>query len=176
MLISESGRIVLIDDKSDEIEPVLTTLGKHGIPYMCFNGTPETLPDQPLKGIRFIFLDIELRGMEGQPDKTKASGAVARLKKIVSKDNGPYVIIFWTAHREIIDTVLDNCKTEGISPIAWRDLQKPVDGKYDIDKITERLREILGEIEAFQLYVEWENTVNNASKEFYIQENESDPF
>ena len=95
MNISESGRIVLIDDIRDEIEPVLNSLGNHGIPYIFFDGTQETLPKKPLEGIRFVFLDIKLRGMEGQDNKTIASGGVAILKKIISKDNGPYVIIFW---------------------------------------------------------------------------------
>jgi len=162
MLISESGRIVLIDDKRDEIEPVLITLGQYGIPYIYLDGTQETLPENPLKGIRFVFLDIELRGMEGQKDKTKASGVVAVLKKIISEDNGPYVIGFWTAHREVIIPVIENCKTEGISPVTWVDLEKMA----DVNKITERLQDKLKQIGAFQLYVEWENTVNNASKAF----------
>jgi len=162
MLISESGRIVLIDDKRDEIEPVLITLGQYGIPYIYLDGTQETLPENPLKGIRFVFLDIELRGMEGQKDKTKASGVVAVLKKIISEDNGPYVIGFWTAHREVIVPVIENCKTKGISPVTWVDLEKMA----DVNKITERLQDKLKQIGAFQLYVEWENTVNNASKAF----------
>jgi hypothetical protein len=162
MLISESGRIVLIDDKRKEIEPVLISLGKHGIPFLYFNGTQKTLPDKPLEGIRFVFLDIELRGMKGQSGKTKASGVVAVLKKIISKENGPYVIVFWTLHKEDIDTVLENCNTEKIPPVAWVDLEKPT----GIEKITGRLEQKLGELGAFQLYVEWENIVNKASKEF----------
>lgn len=162
MLISENGSIVLIDDERQEIEPLLITLGQYGFPYMYFDGTQETLPKEPLKGIRFVFLDIQLRGMEGQKDKTKASGVVAVLKKIISKDNGPYAIGFWTAHKEVIPPVLENCKTEGIPPVAYVDLEKPA----DLNRITDRLQEKLKQIGAFQLYVQWENTVNSASKEF----------
>jgi len=165
MLISENGRIVLIDDKRDEIEALLITLGQYGIPYIYLDGTQETLPEKPLKGIRFVFLDIELRGMEGQKNKTKASGVVAILKKIISEDNGPYVIGFWTAHKEVIPLVLENCKTGGISPVTWVDLEKLAD-VADVNKITERLQDKLKQIGAFKLYVEWENTVNNASKDF----------
>lgn len=165
MLISENGRIVLIDDKRDEIEALLITLGQYGIPYIYLDGTQETLPEKPLKGIRFVFLDIELRGMEGQKNKTKASGVVAILKKIISEDNGPYVIGFWTAHEEVIPLVLENCKTGGISPVTWVDLEKLAD-VADVNKITERLQDKLKQIGAFKLYVEWENTVNNASKDF----------
>lgn len=166
MLISENGKVVLIDDKGEEIEDVLTTLAKHGIPYMYFDGTPDKLPETPLIGIRFVFLDIELQGMKGQPNKTKASGAVARLKKIISKDNGPYVIIFWTGHQEVIPDILKNCTKEGISPVISFDLEKPLKGIYDIHKISERLENKLKDIGAFQLYVEWENNVNSASSQF----------
>jgi len=162
MLISESGRIVLIDDKKDEIEPVLNSIWSHGIPFLYFDGTQKTLPNKPLEGIRFVFLDIELRGMKGQPEKTKASGVVAVLKKIISKDNGPYVIIFWTQHEEAIRYVLENCNTEKIPPVASVDLEKPA----GFERISERLEQKLGELEAFQLYVEWENILNKASKEF----------
>ncbi len=162
MLISESGRIVLIDDKKDEIESLLNSIWSHGIPFLYFDGTQETLPNKPLEGIRFVFLDIELRGMKGQSAKTKASGVVAVLKKIISEDNGPYVIIFWTKHKEAIVPVIENCNTEKIPPVGWVDLEKP----EGIEKITERLEQKLGEIGAFQLYVSWENIVNNASKEF----------
>ena len=162
MLISENGGIVLIDDKREEIESVLTTLGQYGIPYIYLDGTQATLPQKPIRGIRFVFLDIELRGMEGQKDKTKASGVVAILKKIIPEDNGPYVIGFWTRHEEVIPYVLENCEKEGISPVTYVDLEKLA----DVDKITERLQEKLRQIGAFQLYVSWENIVNAASKEF----------
>ncbi len=162
MNISENGGIVLIDDKREEIESVLTTLGQYGIPYIYLDGTQATLPQKPIRGIRFVFLDIELRGMEGQKDKTKASGVVAVLKKIIPEDNGPYVIGFWTAHKQVIPYVLENCEKEGISPVTYVDLEKLA----DVDKITERLQEKLRQIGAFQLYVSWENIVNASSKEF----------
>lgn len=162
MLISESGRIVLIDDNRDEMDLVLNTLARQGVPSIYFDGTAEQLPEQPLKGIRFVFLDIELSGMEGQDDKTKASGIVGILKNILSSDNGPYVIAFWTDHKEVIPLVLENCKKAGIPPVTSVDLEKPA----NLNQITERMHDKLKTIGAFQLYVEWENTVNKASIEF----------
>lgn len=162
MLISENGRIILVDDIQKEIEEVLTSLRNHGLPFLYFDGTQETLPQEPLEGIRFVFLDIELRGMKGQSIKTKASGVVAVLKKIISTNNGPYVIIFWTKHKEAIEAVIENCSKEKIPPVKCVDLEKPV----GVEKITERLEQKLGDIGAFRLYVEWENIVNKAAIEF----------
>ncbi len=164
MLISESGRIVVVDDKREEVATILDALGKEGIPYIYFDGTLENLPKEPLKGIRFVFLDIELQGMKAQQDKTKASGVVAVLKKVISVENGPYAIGFWTAHQEVIPLILENCEQQRISPVVWVDVEKLEGVQGVIDRIEDKLKTI----SAFQVYVEWENTVNNASKEFVL--------
>lgn len=170
MQISGSGRIVLIDDKLNEIKPLLEAMGKNSIPYLYYDGNVQNLPGSPPGGIRFVFLDIELEGMKGQDDKTKASGIAAILKRIISDSNGPYVIIFWTKHKQVIELVIRNCKSLSIPPVCWLDLDKPdcidSNGKYDIQGITDKLGEKLSGIGAFQLYVKWENIVNTASKQF----------
>ncbi len=100
MEISNSGRIVIIDDEHNEAFPLMEMLGKEGLPYMYYDGQPNGLPEKPPGGVRFVFLDIELQGMKGQDDKTKASGLIGRLKKIISKQNGPYMFyIFQLCHR-----------------------------------------------------------------------------
>jgi hypothetical protein len=154
----------------DEAVPLMSALGTNGIPYLYYDGKVEGLPSSPLEGTRFVFLDIELQGMKSQNDKTKASALIARLKKIISTSNGPYVIIFWTKHSEIIDQVIKNCSKASIPPVTWLDLEKAqcIDaaGKYDLQKISDGLREKLKAIGAFTIYVEWENTLHSASKKF----------
>ena len=63
---------------------------------------------------------IDFAAPKGTPIVASASGEV-----IISKDNGPYVIIFWTQHKEAIRYVLENCNTEKIPPVASVDLKKP---------------------------------------------------
>ena len=168
--ISNSGRIVVIDDKSEEAMPLLATLGRDGLPYVYYDGKPDSLPETAQGGIRFVFLDIELQGMEGQNDKTKASGLTGRLKRIISKDNGPYVIVFWTKHKEVIELVVENCKQSGFPAVAWVDIEKTEllkqDGTYNIQEIKNKIRDRLRSIGAFRLYVAWENAVNHAAKKF----------
>lgn len=170
MQLSTSGRVVLIDDTADEALPLMSAFGKNAIPYTYYDGRPDGLPDAPSEGIRFVFLDIELQGMEAQNEKTIASALVNRLRKIISTSNGPYAIIFWTKHNEIITQILENCSTASISPVAWVDLEKAqcrtTDGKYDISIISTKLKNKLEAIGAFRLYVEWENILHLASKRF----------
>lgn len=167
MPLSKSGRIVIVDDNYSQVEPLMEALGVKGTPYLYYNGKVKTLPKKPIEGIRFVFLDIELHGMAGQDDKTKASGLVSVLKKLVGMSNGPYVIIFWTTHHNVIKQVLDNCESKGIPPVAWIDLEKGgclTDGD-SIKKITEALDTKLKGIGAFQLYTEWENLIHSSGSE-----------
>lgn len=170
MQLSNSGGIILIDDNYNEAKPLIQTFGKQGIPFYYYDGKIEDLPDEPHVGIRFVFLDIELQGMEGQEDKTKASGLTGRLKKIISKSNGPYIIIFWTKHNEIIDLVITNCSEIGIPPVACVDLEKSqcIDesGEFKLDKILTDIKDKLKSVGAFRLYIEWENILHTSGVKF----------
>ncbi|MDM8552834.1 hypothetical protein QUF72_22325 [Desulfobacterales bacterium HSG2] len=170
MKLSNMGRVVIIDDKFEDTKPLMEVLGKENIPYLYYNGNLEELPENPFTGIRFVFLDIELEGMSGQNKKTKASGSVGRLGKIISKDNGPYVIIAWTKHSEILPLIEENCEKAKIPPVFVIDIEKSncrtEDGKFDLAIISDKLKEQLEKVGAFQLYVDWENMLNHAGKEF----------
>ena len=188
MHLPNSGRIVLIDDKAEEVRPLLFALGRAAVPYIYYDGSIENLPHRgkPIGGIRFVFLDIELHGMGGQPPKTKASGITAILRRIISKTNGPYAIIFWTKHHGTIELVLKNCKDSDIPPVAWIDMEKykwikkrenEADKAPDllqceknvIEQISETLHEKLKSIGAFSLYIEWENILHSSSKQFIAE-------
>ncbi len=174
MQLPNGGRIVLIDDTREEAFPLMETFGRYSIPYLYYDGTAGKLPDNPPGGVRFVFLDIELQGMRGQDDKTKASGLTACLKKIISASNGPYVIIFWTKlKQEVIELVIQNCTKAAIPPVSWLDLEKTEcikpDKSYDMQKLSKKLREKLSSIGAFRLYVEWENALHSASKKFICE-------
>lgn len=169
MQYPNSGRIVVVDDKYAEAKPLLQVFSKNQIPYIYFDGTLESLPGSPCKGIRFVFLDIQL--VDGdRANKSIASRLTSVLKKIVAVNNGPFFILFWSRHSEIIELVLHNCSKASINPVGWVDMEKSecltTDNAYDLTTISEKLRHKLSDIGAFQLYIEWENIVNDASKQF----------
>ena len=66
MNISQSGRVVVIDDNKKEAYPLIETLSKKGIPSTYFSSEIEQLPDKPLSGIRIVFLDIESEQLVNQ--------------------------------------------------------------------------------------------------------------
>ena len=55
MNLSSSGRIVIIDDKLEEVMPLIESLSQMGAPYFYFSGNEDQLPKSPMKGIRIVF-------------------------------------------------------------------------------------------------------------------------
>ncbi|HPS31506.1 MAG TPA: hypothetical protein PLZ43_14720 [bacterium] len=168
MQLSNSGKVIILEDNPEEIKPLIESLSKEKIPYFLYNGDMDLLPEVPFEGIRFVFLDIDLgTGVTGVANL--ASALIARLRKLISRKNGPFVIIFWTKHAEVINKVLENCETAGIAPIKYLDLEKPATADhrdFNLETIRSKLHEKLATIDAFQLYVEWENILNTAGVEF----------
>lgn len=167
--LSNSGRVVVIDDEWVGVENLVKSLAKLGVPYYYFDGTIDNLPANPIEGIRFLFLDIELADTRGVDDKNKASALAARILKIVGENNGPYFIVFWTQHSEVIHYVLEYLRPKA-PPVQWIDLEKPTKDasvdEWSIQAVTHKIEKKLNDIGAFRLYVEWENILNLAGAKF----------
>jgi hypothetical protein len=175
MYLSTAGRILVIDDKFvEEAKPLLRVLSKNSLPYLYYEGLLKDMPSHPLTGIRFVFLDLDLKGAPkatGQ-DKIKnmASGAANILVKLISKKNGPFFILFWSNHSTddgVIKLVLDNCATKGLYPVSYIDVDKPKcknrKGNYDLKLITGSIESKISTIGSFMLYVTWENIINSST-------------
>lgn len=169
MPLSNGGKVVVIDNELEkEALPLMVSLGKKGIPYLYFSGDKNYLPVNPLVGIRFVFLDIEL--FPGIMGKNIASACANVLKTIISIDNGPYVIIFWSKHTEHILDILSYCEKVDISPVAYLDLEKSdcfTQKKIDpIDYITEKIEYKLENLGALNFFIEWENIIHKSINTF----------
>lgn len=167
--LPQSGRVVVIDDKPDESLPLVKVLSKDKISVTYFTGRREELPVQPFSDVRLVFLDIVLEGAEGTDDKTKLSIATGVIGQIIDKDNGPFILVAWTKHRELIKEMEGRLKEENYQPIVT-DLQKyefkdDKTGKYNynLQKIGEKLKERLENLSIFEIFILWENIVQNSA-------------
>lgn len=167
--LSKNGRVVVIDDKWEETENLIKSLARLGVPCCYFDGSMDSLPKAPLKGVRFLFLDIELGDTVSADNKSKASALAARVLKIIGKSNGPYFIVFWTLHKEVIGYVLDYLRPK-IPPVQYIDLEKPPRTASKDEKsilaLTKKIEERITDIGAFRLYVAWESILNSAGIDF----------
>ncbi|NPV02657.1 MAG: hypothetical protein HPY53_14890 [Brevinematales bacterium] len=167
--LSISGGNVIIDDDISEANALITAISKKGMPCFIFDGEDSSFPSSKLTGIRFIFIDIELKGTSGQPDKTKASKVVHCIQSIISEDNGIYIIIFWTKHTNVIDIVKKSLEDAGINPVKYLNLEKSeckdAEAKeYDINVIQDKINGFSPS--AFHLYMNWENSLHMAKDSF----------
>lgn len=167
MTLPRSGRVLIIDDHLNEAKPLIEILSKKGIPVSYFSGEKDQFPDQPLLGVRVVFLDVVL-GTTGQSDKTKIGTAVNVINKLIDKNNGPFLIAAWTKHPECIQKIGEKLKHQHVFIIDLKksDCQDEGSGGemvYKIEKIEHNIKEQMKEIGIFHIYSIWENFVHDAS-------------
>ena len=167
--LPRSGRVVVIDDKADEALPLVKVISKDRISVTYFTGTKEELPEQSFSDVRLVFLDIMLEGAEGTDDKTKLSIAIGVIKRIIHKDNGPFILAVWTKHKELIEKMEKRLKEEKYQPIVT-DLQKyefkdDKTGNYNYNflQIEKKIKEKLKNLSVFEIFLLWENMVHRSA-------------
>jgi len=176
MNIPRDGRAVIIDDEPKEALPLIRVLAKNGVPITYFTAEFEELPEQPLDGVRLVFLDLKL--IPSIEPKMVISTLVNTLSRIVNADNGPYFIILWSKHepdykKAFEDKFNQDEELERIKPLAVISLEKDTyierDGKEirfnddAIHKIEIKLKEKLQELGIYHLFVIWENLVHRST-------------
>jgi len=167
--LPRSGRVVVIDDKFNEGLPLVKVLSKDKISVTYFTGRKEELPEQPFLDVRLVFLDIVLEGVEGTDDKTKLSIAIGVIRRIIHKDNGPFILAAWTKHKELIERMEKRLKEEKYQPIVT-DLQKyefkdDKTGNYNYNflQIEKKIKEKLKNLSVFEIFLLWENMVHRSA-------------
>lgn len=175
MNIPENGRVVVIDDNYEEAIPLLKVLAKSKIPSMYFSGLAEELPANTLENIRLVFLDLKLVSVIDE--KTVISAIISVLEKIISKQNGPYILILWSMHdtdyRKGLEDSFQN-QLSDIKPIMILTLKKTDyierdDGekinfvKNALKLIENKLIQELKKAGIFHLFIIWENLVHKSA-------------
>lgn len=125
MRLPKSGSVVLIDDKFEEINPLAEYFSKEGVATYYYDGI-DLMPSEPLSNVRLVFSDIKLY-MAASDEKTICSTLIALIKKIISENNGPYLLILWSNHGQEYSTQIEKCiiDSENISkPIKIISLDK----------------------------------------------------
>lgn len=102
-MFKESNRIILIDDNTSDLEQLSKVFHDNGIGCRTFHY--DSFYDTPLKGIKILFLDINLNG--AQSDQQRNSTLRDALIHYVHEDNGPFVLVLWTNNTQWIDSFKD---------------------------------------------------------------------
>lgn len=170
MILPSNGKIVIIDDVFDDVKPLMKALSQEGMPFLFYKdqGGDDLPINGPIDNVRLVFLDLDL-GLGGLDAKENIRYVQERLYKII-KPNTPYVLVIWSSHEDQYkQTLLDEFES-GFSeykPIAHCSLEKTALLKLDetkiVDTIRDELRKALKKFEAFNVFLLWENTVNDSA-------------
>lgn len=165
------SRVVVVDDRIDEASTLLNALNKKGVSTLYYSGALDTLPDKPLTGVRYLFLDIELDGSAGASVENKSSTLLSVVNKLIDcKDNGPLVIVFWTADAGVVKDFLPKLVSGVSYPVFHAVIKKSEcrladesnEEKFDINKIAEKLKQEIPYGNSLSFYIQWESSVHNA--------------
>ncbi|MEG0308351.1 MAG: hypothetical protein RR636_10430 [Clostridium sp.] len=96
MEIIKNSKVLIIDDKYEEVSPVIQSLAREGIFTIYWNGNIETKPNVPLQGIRFVFLDMRFSSVTDS--RSINTWLFTLLKSAISEKNGPYILLIWSKH------------------------------------------------------------------------------
>lgn len=176
MFLPINGRIAIIDNEINEVEPLFKILGRNRIPFVFFKGDDkEYLPDESDESndIRLIFLDLNLLGQRIPSVKEVKSSLYSILKRVVSKNNFPYSIIIWSKQeteyygvvQEIFDNELADRKPISIDKFIKSDYFS-LDGETKEDEkrdIIEELNKIFFKHQSYSTLVYWENKVHKSA-------------
>lgn len=180
MNIPQNGRIAIIDDQINQAEPIIKVLSKRQLPLTYFSGDPAFLPEvgANLNDIRVLFLDINLIDNSEHPNKVLKGRLIPVLERVISEENYPYVLIYWSRHehhKTLIEDEIFNEELGNRKPIGYLSAVKSdffnLDGSLtdDFDAKLEglftKINELINEHPAYSHLINWENQVHFSADE-----------
>ena len=175
MYLPINGRVTIIDDQIEQAETLIKVLSKRQIPITYFSGELEFLPDSEdnFNDTRILFLDINLIDNSEHEIKVLKASLVPVLKKVISKDNFPYVLIYWSRHeehKELIENDIFENDLNDRKPIAYISSNKSsffnLDGtptenyENEVSTLFTKLEDLIKNNHAFSYLLHWENQVH----------------
>jgi hypothetical protein len=164
-------RVIVIDDEEKDALPIMKDLAKRGIPSAFFNGAADDNErvNRKITGVRLAILDMDL-GWGGTSDKGKAAALVGYLGSILSSGNGPYGVLAWTNHPELIKefenyAFVDTSLPRPIFTMQLTKAECKKRGKFKLDLISKKLEAKLRAFTPLLLLEAWEEECFNAATE-----------
>jgi len=164
----KGARVLIVDNEEKDAIPIIKAFSKAGIPSV-FIHYDENTPENKLKGIRLVVLDMELE--TGLTDsKSKASTTANYLSDLISSENGPYFIIAWTNYPELLNEFEGYIfsKPEIPNPIFSIMITKSecrTNEEFDLGKISRKINEKLNLFYPLNILQIWEEACYFASTE-----------
>ncbi|AGH97820.1 hypothetical protein [Micavibrio aeruginosavorus] len=160
-----AARIIAIDDTPEHLQKLESQIKQQGGACLSikFEGI-DSLPDGEIKGVRIIFMDINLI-VGASPGASSRNFSIneAILNKLLHEDNGPYALVTWTSttqHEELM-TYLNERLDQNKRPFFSLSLDK---NEYlnKPDDLMSALETLLKTSPQMAALLDWEIRVQNA--------------
>ena len=158
-------RVLVIDDRRDEAQGVIDALARDGIGAVYYSQDVRTHPRKPLTGIRLAALDMNLEDLPTSDPVAATATILSVLRNLVDENNGPYLAIAWTKHKELVDEFRRRAAGLPCPPIASVSLIKPRTGQYNFASIARRLKTALDDSYPLGFLGFWEQLVHDSTSD-----------
>jgi hypothetical protein len=167
--------VVVVDNEPNEGIAIVSALSKYGVGTSYFTGDPEELPKRRLNGIRLLVLDMNLLTADTGSLENTLSPLVNVVDKLIAKDSKPFILLAWTQHPDYVEVftkMLDQVRPD-LKPCFTTTFKKEdykiADGedRFDSEKIRNNLWKQSKSWFPFDLLMEWEQRVHDATSETF---------
>lgn len=164
----QTARALVVDDDLGEAEPVLLALARLGIGAVYLNGNVESLPpDEPFRGIRLAFVDMNLQADADAPAEEFGRQAGEYLAKALSPHNGMLAALAWTKRPEAASAFFAELRAglpeSAVLEIAVETKPAAGDERAAEDKIVSCIKDWLEGAPGVRLLWEWEQITHEAA-------------
>jgi hypothetical protein len=166
MILPNNGKVIVFDDKIDDVKDLLSILSKEQIPYLYYHDEyAGDLPDKPVDNVRLVFLDLEL--VTNSPNKKNLIGPIAQRLKRTLTPNNIYILIYWSTKEDRYREELEKEFENGLlayKPLKMLSLNKAkAKDEGTLEYVQKVLNEEIKQFSALNPFMLWESAVNNAA-------------
>jgi hypothetical protein len=97
----KQNKILVVDDIDSHLEKLSKQFHDNGVG--CKACKYDAFYASPLKGVKIAFFDVNINPSGGGSDAQIYSSLATAIQQYISKENGPYALIFWTSNVDLIE-------------------------------------------------------------------------
>jgi hypothetical protein len=167
-MFKPENKIIIVDDIQEHLDELSKPFRDIGID--CTSFIYDATYNPPLSNVRIAFFDIILNPSGGGSDPQRQNELAMAIKQYIAKDNGPYILIFWTSNKDKIEDIKDyiqrvhpDCPKPFFVDFIDKDvfMHKPI-------KLIHKLEKIINN-ETLKILFEFEHTAAKAASKTISQ-------
>lgn len=128
-MLQESNRIIVVDNEQSDLNQIAHEFNKKGIGCHTILYDGLNFPEKPYCDVRVAFFDVNLAfgngGTSSSDPKQCFSILENAIESYISPNNGPFVLIFWTSNKELIQDFISYINRDPNTNNIVRDRIKP---------------------------------------------------